>query len=153
VRGQSRERGWGRWLDVLLLPVLVAAFAARVYRLAQQNIWWDEARNIEVALLPFREIPAAPALDIQPPVYYWLLHLWAWLNGLSLASGAETLAFMARFLSVWFGVMGVVLVARLARDIAGRGAGWLRQRRPCGWQRARRAACTRSRSPCWPGPP
>jgi mannosyltransferase len=123
VRGPSLERRGARRLDVLLLLVLAAASALRLYNLVQQNIWWDEARNIEVALLPLWEIPAAPALDIQPPLYYWLLHLWAWLNGLSQASGAETLAFLARFLSVWFGVLGVVLVARLARDIGGRGAG------------------------------
>ena len=37
-----------RW-NWLLLLVILAAFGLRVYRLDLQDIWWDEARNIDVA--------------------------------------------------------------------------------------------------------
>ena len=62
------------WLRMALLAVLLFAFGVRLQELTRQDIWWDEARNIDVALRPFWQIPIAPELDIQPPVYYWLLH-------------------------------------------------------------------------------
>ena len=56
--------------------MLLAAFALRLYELTRQDIWWDEARNIDVALRPFVQVATAPELDIHPPVYFWLLHFW-----------------------------------------------------------------------------
>ena len=61
---------------LLLLLLLLSIFALRLHALTLQNIWWDEARNIDVALRPFAQIATAPELDIHPPVYFWLLHWW-----------------------------------------------------------------------------
>ena len=36
----------------MLLLLILAAFALRLYRLDLQDVWWDEARNIEVAARP-----------------------------------------------------------------------------------------------------
>ncbi len=111
------------WLRLGLLALLPAAFALRLAELARQDIWWDEARNLDVALRPITQIAGAPELDIQPPLYYWLLHGWLRLMGLGQGASPEQLAWAARFLSVWAGVVGVVLVAVLARRIGGAGAG------------------------------
>ena len=59
-----------------LFVILFSAFALRLHELTRQDIWWDEARNIDVALRPVLQIANAPELDIQPPLYYWLLHGW-----------------------------------------------------------------------------
>ncbi len=95
--------------------VVLAAFALRLYRLDFQDIWWDEARNIDVASRPLAQIAVAPELDIHPPVYFYLLHGWGRLAGAS--------AFAMRFLSTWFGVLLAPLMYALGRRIGGRWAG------------------------------
>lgn len=89
--------------------ILLAALALRLLRLDGQDIWWDEARNITVALKPLRTIATAGELDIHPPLYFYALHLWTSLLGAS--------AFSARLLSVWFGVLVVALAGALARPL------------------------------------
>src|SRR5687768_11437172 len=69
---------------VLLLLILLLGWALRLVALDRQDIWWDEARNIDVALRPLVQVATAPELDIHPPLYFWLLHGWAQLNGLVL---------------------------------------------------------------------
>lgn len=118
-----QARNWNGWLTAALLGALAAAFALRLTGLALQDIWWDEARNLDVALRPLSEIAGARELDIQPPLYYWLLH--GWLRLLDLGRGSEpaALAWSARFVSVWFGVAGVALTVPLARRLGGVRAG------------------------------
>ena len=99
----------------LLLLLLLAAFALRLYRLDLQDVWWDEARNIEVAARPVAEIATAGELDIHPPVYFYLLHGWmGWVGGS---------AFAIRFLSAWFGVLFIALMYALGRRTGGPWAG------------------------------
>jgi mannosyltransferase len=111
-----------RW-NWLLLLIILAAFALRVYRLDLQDIWWDEARNIDVAGRALAQIATAPELDIHPPVYFYLLH--GWLAG----AGPNTYqlpgqgTFAARFMSLWFGVLLVPLMAALGRRVGGRWTG------------------------------
>ena len=100
MRRSDRAR-WGLYVFLLF------AFALRVWRLDVQNIWWDEARNIDVALRPLAAIPLAPELDIHPPGYFILLHFWT--------KWAGHTAFATRFFSVWFGVLLIPLVVALAR--------------------------------------
>ena len=113
------------WLRPALLTLVLATFALRLQGLARQNIWWDEARNLTVALKSFWRIPAAPELDIQPPVYYWLLHLWGRVAGMALGMPPEALAFLARFLSLAAGLVAVALLYRLIQRLAGPQAGLL----------------------------
>lgn len=113
-----RRKTWPRWF---LLALVLGSFGLRLYSLAQQDIWWDEARNIDVSLRPFFRVAVAPELDIHPPVYFWLLHGWARLSGLSSATGAPDaispaqIAFITRFLSLWAGVVGALLLYPLAK--------------------------------------
>lgn len=107
------------WIALLLL--LLVSWALRLQLLAAQDIWWDEARNIDVAIRPLAQIAGAPELDIHPPLYFYGLHLWTRLMGTS--------AFATRLFSVWFGVLAAALSYRLARSLAasrpGRWAGLL----------------------------
>lgn len=91
------------------LAILLAALAIRLLRLDGQDIWWDEARNITVALKALGDIATAGELDIHPPLYFYALHLWTAPLGVT--------AFSARLLSVWFGVLAVALAGALARPL------------------------------------
>lgn len=108
------------WLRAALIALLLAAFALRLASLNLQDIWWDEARNLDVALRPLAEIATAPELDIQPPLYYYLLHGWLNVNGVNMGEAPATLAWLSRFVSVCFGVLLVALVGQLSRRIGGR---------------------------------
>lgn len=102
---------------LLLIFILFVAFALRLSMLSQQDIWWDEARNLDVAMRAISQIASAPELDIQPPLYYYLLHGWLGIERVGIGSNAALLAWLARFLSVWFGVALVALTAKLAQRI------------------------------------
>ena len=115
----SRRSGAPAWLRLALIALLLAAFALRLHELARQDIWWDEARNIDVALRPFFQIPTAPELDIQPPLYYWFLHGWDRLLAVAIGQTPAALAYSSRLLSVFAGVIGVALLAMLGRLAGG----------------------------------
>ena len=97
--------------------VLLAALAIRLVNLDSQDIWWDEARNIDVARRPVLDIASSPELDIHPPVYFYFLHGWMRLVGES--------AFAIRLLSAFFGVLTVAVLYQLGRTASGRVAGVL----------------------------
>jgi len=107
----NRKAVRGNWLHwALLMLVLWAAFGLRLYRLDYQDIWWDEARNIDVATRALGDVATAPELDIHPPLYFYTLHGWTRLAGAS--------SFATRFLSVWFGMLTVALTYQLGRRLA-----------------------------------
>ncbi|HRV91197.1 MAG TPA: hypothetical protein P5526_03430, partial [Anaerolineae bacterium] len=58
------------------LLILWLALALRLYRLDFQSIWWDEGHSIFVASHPVTAIPTLPAMDVHPPAYFSLLHVW-----------------------------------------------------------------------------
>jgi hypothetical protein len=101
-------------LRVALLLIVLLAFGLRLHELARQDIWWDEARNLDVALRPLADIATSPELDIQPPLYYYLLHGWMAPAGLQVGADPERLAWWARWLSVAAGTVLPLLVAALA---------------------------------------
>ncbi len=109
-------------LNGLLLLLLLTAFALRLYRLDAQDIWWDEARNIDVASRPLAQIATAGELDIHPPLYFYLLHGWWRLTAHAPTPDGRD-AFAVRFLSLWFGVLFVALMYTLGRRIGGFWAG------------------------------
>ncbi len=96
-----------RWLPVI---VLLLAFALRVYKLGDQNVWWDEAFSVWVARHDLGTLTTVAAGDTHPPLYYWLLNPWMALTGPS--------EFAIRFPSLVYGVMAVALVYRLGRCLA-----------------------------------
>jgi len=102
-----------------LFLVVLLAFALRLCRLDFQDIWWDEARNIDVAGRALAQIAGAPELDIHPPVYFYLLHGWISLTRVRNMPLLGHSAFAMRFISLWFGVLLVALMAALGRRIGG----------------------------------
>lgn len=100
---------------LLILILLAGAWALRLHRLDFQDIWWDEARNISVAMRPLAAIAQAPELDIHPPLYFYGLHLLTGLAGRS--------AFAVRFFSAWWGLLTLPLVYRLGRGLVAGPAG------------------------------
>ena len=93
---------WFRWLPVV---VLLLAFALRVYKLGDQNVWWDEAFSVWVTRHDLGTLTTLAAGDTHPPLYYWLLNPWMALTGPS--------EFALRFPSLMFGVIAVALLWRL----------------------------------------
>ncbi|MCS7002814.1 MAG: glycosyltransferase family 39 protein, partial [Dehalococcoidia bacterium] len=100
----------------LALVVVWAAFATRLIRLGEQNIWWDEGLAFWAVSKGWWETTLWTAGDVHPPVFFWLL--WAQVR---LAGDTE---FAARFVPVACGVLTVAAVVPLGRLLGGRRAGW-----------------------------
>ncbi len=99
---KARPRLW-----IALILISLVAFLLRTFRLDYQSLWYDEAFSVFLARMNLGEITARTAADIQPPLYYYLLHFWIALTG-------DT-EFAVRFLSLFFGVLTVPLMYVTAR--------------------------------------
>jgi mannosyltransferase len=97
------------------------AFFLRVYRLADNNIWWDEGWTIWLSRHDLAWIALRTASDEHPPLHYWLMHFWDLVMGGDAAALAPTQgqAFAGRFFSVFFGLLTVALLYRIGRRIGG----------------------------------
>jgi hypothetical protein len=91
----------------LLFFILLLAFAARVYRLDAQSIWYDEGLSIQLAQLPPDQTIALSATTDHPPLHALLLGAWIRIAGDS--------DFIVRFLSVFFGILVVALIYKLGK--------------------------------------
>ncbi|MSP12199.1 MAG: hypothetical protein EXR62_04485 [Chloroflexi bacterium] len=87
-----------------LLLLLAGAFALRVFDLAGQSLWWDEAFSIQLARQPLSAITFG---DFHPPLYHYLLHLWM--------AGAGSSEFAVRFFSVIGGLLLLPVAYQCAR--------------------------------------
>jgi uncharacterized membrane protein len=108
-----------RFLRVALMPgaILLVAFGLRVYRLDMQGLWYDEAFGIHLAHQSLPEATRWMASAFNPPLYYYLLRLWAPLAGIS--------EFAIRMVSVFAGILILPLGYSLAKYLFGRTAGLL----------------------------
>ncbi|MCL4490142.1 MAG: glycosyltransferase family 39 protein [Chloroflexi bacterium] len=102
-----RRVPWSLALSILCL----GAFALRVFRLEYQSLWYDEAFSVYLAHFSLADITARTAADIQPPLYYYLLHFW-----MALAGDSE---FAVRALSLFFGVLTIPLLYATGRRLFG----------------------------------
>ena len=91
------------------IGILLLAFALRVAFLAQRPLWYDEAFSVLLAERDVAAIVRGTAVDVQPPLYYFLLHAWLGLN-----RWGENV-FGLRLLSVALSLLVVALVYALAR--------------------------------------
>jgi 4-amino-4-deoxy-L-arabinose transferase-like glycosyltransferase len=89
--------------------VLLIAFALRLYRLGDQNVWWDEGLAMWAIRKGLAGVTVWTAGDVHPPLYFW--SLWAWVQ---LVGETE---FAARYLSLAYGVLIVALVHPLVRRL------------------------------------
>lgn len=90
---------------------VLVAFFLRAYRLADQNVWWDEGWSIWLSQKDLAWIALRTAMDEHPPLHYWLLHFWNFVAG--------TDAFAGRFVSVAFGVLTIALIYRIGKRVGG----------------------------------
>ncbi len=100
------------------LPVLVGlALALDLFRLGTISLWGDEAVSVELATNP---LPVSLGYlwnnEINMVLYYLLLHGWLSFTG---ALGLVPDEFVVRAPSVFFGVIGVVVVFWLGRRFWG----------------------------------
>ncbi|MDY6877944.1 MAG: glycosyltransferase family 39 protein [Chloroflexota bacterium] len=99
---------------LLFSPILLLAFALRVWDINARSLWFDEAFEYWSANAPFWEIPGNVLTSYQPPLYIYLLHMW-------LKFGIE--AVWLRFLSVGLSMLNVVGVMIWGHRLSGpRGA-------------------------------
>lgn len=130
MTGSSRRRSRDLALAAL---ILLGALALRAWNLTAQSIWFDEGVAIYAAAHPLAEIAAADPTN--PPLYYYLLHLWMALVGRS--------DFAVRALPVLLGMLLVAGAWALARrwfsPAAGAVAGLLAGASPFLWWYAQEA--------------
>ncbi len=99
-----------RSLDLLcLLALTLLAWGLRLYRLDAQSLWYDEGVTTTLAQRSLVDLTTWTARDIQPPLYYYVV--WGWGR---LAGWGE---WSVRFVSVWWGVLSVPLLAVLAQRL------------------------------------
>ncbi len=87
------------------------ALLLRLARLDFQPLWWDEGWSLYFATSDPATMLQLTAVDIHPPLYYLLLHLWIGLLG----SGPIAV----RLLSVLIGVAAVPLIYLAGRRLFG----------------------------------
>ncbi|MCS7261590.1 MAG: glycosyltransferase family 39 protein, partial [Anaerolineae bacterium] len=90
--------------------IVLVAFLLRVYRLDAQSLWWDEGHSIAMASAPLAQIATQPGMDVHPPGYFLILHFWMGMVGMR--------EYALRYLSVFFSVLTVALMLRLARTLS-----------------------------------
>ena len=93
---------------LLLLGILLLAFALRLYNVEGQSIWGDEAFSIYTAQQSVGNVLSSGA-DLHPPLYHLLLHFWLLLTGRT--------ALAVRFLSLGWSLLSVAAGYALARTL------------------------------------
>ncbi len=91
----------------LLLLIILLSFALRVYHLDTQSIWYDEGLSIQLAEQNPAQTIALSATTDHPPLHTLLLGAWIRVAGES--------DFVVRYLSVFCGVLVVILAYTLGR--------------------------------------
>ncbi|MDE3088132.1 MAG: glycosyltransferase family 39 protein, partial [Chloroflexota bacterium] len=106
-RAQLSERA-------LVALLVLLAFALRAYRLGAQAIWWDESLSVyratqDLATILANTIPIQNVVthDLQPPLYFLILHFFVGAFGTS--------EFALRFLSLMANIATVPLQYALGR--------------------------------------
>lgn len=95
----------------LLVALLLAAFALRLFRLDFQSLWWDEGISLHLATSSWAEIIRDRLDNIHPPLYFFLLKGWLALVGVS--------PFTGRYLSALASLTQVALVFTAVRHWSG----------------------------------
>ena len=91
---------------ILLGLIILLGLGLRGYGLDAHSLWYDEGFSVYLATMDLSEITARTAADIQPPLYYYLLHGWIALFGDSEVA--------LRSLSVLFGILTIPLMYAVA---------------------------------------
>lgn len=100
-------------LDIALLVLGLLVFAMlALATIGDSSIWFDEAFSAYIIQFNFVEIWQYTAVDVHPPLYYWLLKVWSWLFG--------TTELGLRSMSVLFGGIAITFGYLLTHRLFGR---------------------------------
>ena len=99
---------------LFLLAGILLGFAARLFQLGAESLWYDETVSVHLARLPTPMMLTHTAGDIHPPGYYLLLHGWQWLTAPTLAHGLE---FLFAWPSLFAGMLLLALTYALGRRL------------------------------------
>jgi 4-amino-4-deoxy-L-arabinose transferase-like glycosyltransferase len=113
MMAEPTSKGSRRYL--VLGVLILMALGLRLGRLTFQPLWWDEGWSLYFASADVGTLLERTAVDIHPPLYYMLLHLWIGLFGSSVVA--------VRLLSVLIGVATVPVLYLVARRLMGEGGG------------------------------
>jgi 4-amino-4-deoxy-L-arabinose transferase-like glycosyltransferase len=95
---------------VILLALLLLGFGLRVWHLASQSFWWDEAFIYEATHRGLAHLlTVLQTSDRHPPLYHALIALWGNLGGWS--------EFSLRFVSVAWGMVALAFLFNLAKRL------------------------------------
>jgi len=100
--------------SLIYLLLILMAFALRLYQLDAQSFWYDEGVTATLAQRDLAALTAWTARDIQPPLYYYSIAGWGRMAGWS--------EWNLRFVSAWWGVLLVPLLAMVAHRLTHRRA-------------------------------
>ncbi|MFZ0926001.1 MAG: glycosyltransferase family 39 protein [Halobacteriota archaeon] len=93
-----------------MLAIVIIGLFLRVYCLGASNLFVDEAVSIYIAKLSLSQLLQTQAqLDLNPPLYAFVLHYWMVLFGDS--------EFSVRFLSVVFGTLAIPMTFVVGRQL------------------------------------
>ncbi|WP_420642993.1 glycosyltransferase family 39 protein [Candidatus Leptofilum sp.] len=100
-----------------LLLILLLAFGLRLIGLDSQSLWWDELKTIQRAAMAFPHLMTDLAGHrAHLPLYFMVMQLW---------HGLGESAFVVRFFSVIWGVVGIAGIFQLGKHIANKRVGLL----------------------------
>src|SRR5512135_361989 len=101
--------------SIIAYALLVIGFALRIWNLAAQSVWWDEAYTVQTARYGWNTFWQLQTIARHPPLYFLSVSLWGNLTGWS--------EFSLRFLSVIYGILGLVLLYKLCARLLPKPAG------------------------------
>ena len=73
----------------------------------RQSVWFDEAYGAYLTRFSFADIWGMTAVDVHPPLYYFLLKVWSGIFGYT--------DFGMRFMSVFFGAIAIIFAWQWVR--------------------------------------
>jgi mannosyltransferase len=108
--------------NLWLIPILITGLFFRIYNNSALAMWHDEAFSaLLIRDYSWKEMMRRIALDVHPPLYYWILRLWSYvfgtgmlsLRGFSILFGTLTIWAAYLFVKKAFGSQRLALLASL----------------------------------------
>jgi uncharacterized membrane protein len=95
--------------SILTVLAAVVGVVVRWWAIGKTSLWWDEGYSVWLAQFSLREIWRGVAADTSPPLYYFLLHGWIRLFGIS--------EFSLRSMSALFETLSIPVFFLIARRV------------------------------------